>query len=121
MHGYILIDIIRRALEPWNIVDTDAKNEDAKMSFRALREAGFDVLMVNIDDVDWSESFNPFQIAIDYMQDGDIDSAKDEVAKIDCSSSWKRIWRAARRSVGPSSSINPAINYFDSALVGART
>lgn len=82
MRGYILIDIIRRALQPWNIVDTDAKNEDAKMSFRALREAGFDVLMVNIDDVDWSESFNPFQIAIDYMQDGDIDSAKDEVAKI---------------------------------------
>ena len=48
MRGYSLIDIIRRAEIKWNIVDTDAKNEDAKMSYVALRKAGYDVNLLNI-------------------------------------------------------------------------
>lgn len=80
--GYPTIDINARAEKPWNIIDTDTKNEDSKMSYRALRESGFDVLLINIDDVDWSESFNPFQLALDYVMDGDTNSAINEVGKI---------------------------------------
>lgn len=48
MRGYTLIDIIRRAEIKWNIIDTDAKNEDAKMSYKSLRTAGYDVKLLNI-------------------------------------------------------------------------
>ncbi|WP_083485558.1 type IV secretory system conjugative DNA transfer family protein [Weissella kandleri] len=82
MRGYPLIDIVRRSLQPWNIIDTDAKNEDFKMSYKALREAGFDVISLNIMDVDQSQTFNPFQLALDYAMDGDLDHAKIEVSKV---------------------------------------
>lgn len=80
--GYPLIDINSRSLQPWNIIDTDAKNEDFKMSYRALRQRNFDVKAINIDEVSNSESFNPFQLALDYAMDGDLESAKIEVSKI---------------------------------------
>jgi hypothetical protein len=47
MLGYPLIDIIRRSEDQWNIVDTDAKNEDAKMSYKPLRDAYFNVITNN--------------------------------------------------------------------------
>ncbi|GAK31554.1 type IV secretory pathway, VirD4 protein [Weissella oryzae SG25] len=82
MRGYPLIDINRRSTQPWNIVDTDAKNEDYKMSYIPLRKAGFDVHAINIMNVDESETFNPLQMALDYAMDGDLDQAQIEVAKV---------------------------------------
>ncbi|WP_288503691.1 type IV secretory system conjugative DNA transfer family protein [uncultured Weissella sp.] len=82
--GYVFIDILRRSsyeLRP-NIIDTDAKNEDAKMSFKALKAAGYDVQLLNIADPDWSESWNPFQVALNYMMDGELDKARDEAMVI---------------------------------------
>lgn len=79
--GYPSIDILRRTdlkNQP-NIVDTDAKNEDAKMSYRPLREAGYDVQLVNIQDTDWSESWNPLEVALNYAEDGEWVKATDEV------------------------------------------
>lgn len=78
--GYPSIDILRRTdpkHQP-NIVDTDAKNEDAKMSYRPLREAGYDVHLVNIQDTDWSESWNPLEVALNYAEDGEWVKATDE-------------------------------------------
>ncbi|WP_224154489.1 type IV secretory system conjugative DNA transfer family protein [Leuconostoc gelidum] len=81
MRGYTLIDIIRRAEIKWNILDTDAKNEDAKMSYKSLRTAGYDVRLLNIMDPSESESWNPLQIAMDYAFDGDWDGANTELRK----------------------------------------
>lgn len=80
--GYPLIDTLRRAEIKPNIIDTDAKNEDAKMSYTALREAGYIVELLNIADTDWSESWNPFQVALDYIMDGELDKARDEAMVI---------------------------------------
>ncbi|GLY46150.1 conjugal transfer protein [Leuconostoc lactis] len=82
MRGYPLIDILRRAEVKWNIVDTDAKNEDAKMSFQALREAGYDVRLLNIMEPSESESWNPLELAIDYAFDGDWDNVNTELSKV---------------------------------------
>ena len=82
MRGYTLIDIIRRAEVKWNILDTDAKNEDAKMSYKSLRKAGYEVKLLNIMNPSESESWNPLEIAIDYAFDGDWDSANTELRKV---------------------------------------
>jgi|GEM_PF-2244518 len=76
--GYILIDLLRRGANPPNVIDTDAKNEDGKMAFLPLKKAGFDVQLLNIADTDWSETWNPFQVALDYAKDGELDKARDE-------------------------------------------
>lgn len=76
--GYVLIDLLRRGKNPPNVIDTDAKNEDGKMSFMPLKRAGFDVQLLNIADTDWSETWNPFQVALDYALDGELDKARDE-------------------------------------------
>ncbi|MBS0949225.1 type IV secretory system conjugative DNA transfer family protein [Weissella minor] len=81
-YGYISIDLMRRAEIQPNIVDTDAKNEDAKMSYIPLRKAGYEVQLVNIQDVDWSESWNPLQTALTYAQDGEWDKARDEASVV---------------------------------------
>ena len=83
MRGYPLIDIIRRAEVKWNIVDTDAKNEDAKMSFQALREAGYDFRLLNIMEPSESESWNPLELAIDYAFDGDWDNVNAAITMFD--------------------------------------
>jgi type IV secretory pathway TraG/TraD family ATPase VirD4 len=80
--GYIFIDIMRRAEIQPNIIDTDAKNEDAKMSFIPLQKAGYEVQLLNIADTDWSESWNPFQVALNYAMDGELDKARDEAMVI---------------------------------------
>lgn len=106
MRGYPLIDIIRRAEVKWNIVDTDAKNEDAKMSFQALHEAGYDVRLLNILDPSESESWNPLELAIDYAFDGDWDNVNTELSKVvqviggsaGEESSHKDIWDSAAES-----------------------
>lgn len=76
--GYPRIDVLRRAQIKDTLVDTDAKNEDAKMSYIPLRKAGYEVQLINILDVDWTESWNPFQTALDYAIDGEWDKARDE-------------------------------------------
>ncbi|MFT8841133.1 MAG: type IV secretory system conjugative DNA transfer family protein [Leuconostoc citreum] len=106
MRGYTLIDIIRRAEIKWNIIDTDAKNEDAKMSYKSLRTAGYDVKLLNIMEPSESESWNPLEIAIDYAFDGDWDSANTELRKVvqviggssGEESSHKDIWDSAAES-----------------------
>ncbi|NEZ89041.1 type IV secretory system conjugative DNA transfer family protein [Weissella paramesenteroides] len=80
--GYIFIDIMRRAEIQPNIIDTDAKNEDAKMSFIPLQKAGYEVQLLNIADTDWSESWNPFQVALNYAMDSELDKARDEAMVI---------------------------------------
>ncbi|CUR63658.1 Type IV secretory pathway, VirD4 components [Leuconostoc inhae] len=82
MRGYTFIDILRRAEIKWNIIDTDAKNEDAKMSYKSLRSAGYDVKLLNIMNPSESESWNPLQIAMDYAFDGDWDSANTELRQV---------------------------------------
>lgn len=106
MRGYTLIDIIRRAEIKWNILDTDAKNEDAKMSYKSLRTAGYDVKLLNIMNPSESESWNPLEVAIDYAFDGDWDSANTELRKVvqviggssGEESSHKDIWDSAAES-----------------------
>ncbi|MFT8757355.1 type IV secretory system conjugative DNA transfer family protein [Leuconostoc pseudomesenteroides] len=106
MLGYPLIDIIRRSEEQWNIVDTDAKNEDAKMSYKALREAGYDVRMINIMDPSESDSWNPLQIALDYAMQGNLPQAAIEINSIvqiigntdNANGNGKDIWDSAAES-----------------------
>ncbi|GAK31049.1 type IV secretory pathway, VirD4 protein [Weissella oryzae SG25] len=80
--GYPTIDVFRRAEIQPNIIDTDAKNEDGKMSFVPLLKAGYDVSFVNIIDPNWSELWNPLQAALDYAKDGELDAARDEASVI---------------------------------------
>lgn len=80
--GYIFIDIMRRAEIQPNIIDTDAKNEDAKMSFIPLQKAGYEVQLLNTANTDWSESWNPFQVALNYAMAGELDKARDEAMVI---------------------------------------
>lgn len=74
-----LIDILSRAEKKSSMIINDPKGELYQMSYETLRKRGYNVQVLNIQKTDFSMSYNPLQIIIDYAKDGYFDEVQQEV------------------------------------------
>lgn len=63
----------------------DPKSELYKMSYQTLRKRGYVVKILNLQDTDFSVSYNPLQVVIDYANDGYFDEVQEEINKFSTS------------------------------------
>ncbi|MFD2254414.1 VirD4-like conjugal transfer protein, CD1115 family [Lactococcus formosensis subsp. bovis] len=75
----ILVDILSRAQKQSAMVIADPKGELYQMSYDTLVKRGYDVEVLNFQNMDWSMSYNPLQPAIDYAQKGYYEKVQQEV------------------------------------------
>lgn len=64
------IDIISRASIPSSMIISDAKGELYQAAYDTLRKRGFDVEVLNFQDMDFSMSYNPLELAIQAAKKG---------------------------------------------------
>lgn len=77
--GFPLIDILSRGEHKASIVDTDPKGEAYQESYELLRKRGYNVQVLNIQNTDYSMSYNPLQNAINYAKDGYLDKVQNSI------------------------------------------
>ncbi|WP_407350361.1 type IV secretory system conjugative DNA transfer family protein [Lactococcus garvieae] len=75
----ILVDILSRAQKQSAMVIADPKGELYQMSYDTLVRRGYDVEVLNFQNMDWSMSYNPLQRALDYAQRGYYEKVQQEV------------------------------------------
>lgn len=75
----ILVDILSRAQKQSAMVIADPKGELYQMSYDTLIKRGYDVEVLNFQNMDWSMSYNPLQPAIDYAQKGYFEKVQQEI------------------------------------------
>lgn len=73
------IDILSRAEVKSSFVANDPKGELYQMSYETLRKRGYNVQVLNIQDSDFSMSYNPLQNIIKYAKEGYYDEVQQEV------------------------------------------
>ena len=71
-----LIDILSRAKNKVSMVVNDLKGELNRMSYYTLKERGYDVKVINLDELNFSDSYNPLEIIIKYAKEGYYDKAQ---------------------------------------------
>ncbi|WP_335900143.1 VirD4-like conjugal transfer protein, CD1115 family [Limosilactobacillus fermentum] len=74
-----LLDILSRAEEKSSMVVNDPKGENYQMSYKTLRKRGYNVQVLNIQNTDFSMSYNPLNNIIKFAQDGYFDEVQDAV------------------------------------------
>ncbi|WP_295730203.1 VirD4-like conjugal transfer protein, CD1115 family [uncultured Limosilactobacillus sp.] len=74
-----LVDILSRAAKKASMVLNDPKGELYQMAYNILRKRGYKVEVLNIQNTDFSMSYNPLQKIIDYAKDGYFDEVQQEV------------------------------------------
>lgn len=80
-----LIDILSRAQKKSSMVVNDSKGELYQMSYETLRKRGYEVEVLNIQNPDFSMSYNPLQQIIDYAKDGYYDETQQAVNSLSSS------------------------------------
>lgn len=75
----ILVDILSRAKKQCSMVIADPKGELYQMAYDILTKRGYDVEVLNFQNMDWSMSYNPLQGAIAYAQKGYYEKVQQEV------------------------------------------
>lgn len=78
----ILVDILSRAKKQCSMVIADPKGELYQMAYDILIKRGYDVEVLNFQNMDWSMSYNPLQGAITYAQKGYYEKVQQEVDAI---------------------------------------
>lgn len=76
------IDLVSRASIPSSMVITDPKGELYQASFKTLRKRGYDVKVLNFQNMDWSLSYNPLALAIDSAKKGYYEKTQDNVKAV---------------------------------------
>ncbi|MEM5031384.1 type IV secretory system conjugative DNA transfer family protein [Limosilactobacillus fermentum] len=61
------------------MVVNDPKGENYQMSYKTLRKRGYNVQVLNIQNTDFSMSYNPLNNIIKFAQDGYFDEVQDAV------------------------------------------
>lgn len=79
------VDIISRAQQKASMVLNDPKGELYQMSYKTLRKRGYNVQVLNIQDTDYSMSYNPLEKIIEYAKDGYYDEVQDAVNSLSSS------------------------------------
>lgn len=74
-----LLDILSRAKEKSSMVVSDPKGENYQMSYKTLRKRGYNVQVLNIQDTDFSMSYNPLNNIINFARNGYYDEVQDAV------------------------------------------
>ena len=80
-----LIDILSRATKKSSMVIFDPKTETLAQSYLPLLERGYDIEVLNLSDPNYSMSYNPLQVIIDYAKDGYYDEAQQAVNSLSTS------------------------------------
>ncbi len=80
-----LIDILSRAQKKSSMLVNDSKGELYQMSYETLRKRGYEVEVLNIQNPDFSMSYNPLQQIIDYAKDGYYDETQQAVNSLSSS------------------------------------
>lgn len=79
------VDILSRAQQKASMVLNDPKGELYQMSYKTLRRRGYNVQVLNIQDTDYSMSYNPLEKIIEYAKDGYYDEVQDAVNSLSSS------------------------------------
>lgn len=79
------VDILSRAEKKSSMVVNDPKGEIYQMSYNTLRKRGYDVQVLNVQNTDYSMSYNPLQRIVDYAKDGYFDEVQDAVNSLSTS------------------------------------
>lgn len=75
----ILVDILSRAQKQSSMVIADPKGELYQMSYDTLVKRGYDVEVLNFQNMDWSMSYNPLQAALEYAKKGYYEEVQQEI------------------------------------------
>ena len=71
-----LIDILSRAKNKVSMVVNDLKVNLTVCAYYTLKERGYDVKVINLDELNFSDSYNPLEIIIKYAKEGYYDKAQ---------------------------------------------
>lgn len=80
-----LVDILSRAKKKASMAVFDPKTETLAMSYEQLRKRGYDVEVLNLDDTNFSGSYNPLAIIVQYAKTGYYDEAQEEINSLSTS------------------------------------
>jgi type IV secretory pathway TraG/TraD family ATPase VirD4 len=75
----VLVDIISRAQKLCSMILADPKGELYQMAYDTLVKRGYDVEVLNFQNMDWSMSYNPLQRAIDFAKKGYYEKVQQEI------------------------------------------
>lgn len=73
------VDILSRGSEKCSMVVNDPKGELYQMSYETLRKRGYNVQVLNLQNTDFSMSYNPLQKIISFAQEGYYDETQQAV------------------------------------------
>lgn len=82
MFVFSIIDILSRALSKTSMVVNDMKGELTRASYNILKKRGYDVEVLNLDNLNKSMSYNPLTVAIDLAKNRKYDDAQKEINSI---------------------------------------
>lgn len=74
-----LVDILSRGSEKCSMVVNDPKGELYQMSYETLRKRGYNVQVLNLQNTDFSMSYNPLQQIISFAKEGYYDETQQAV------------------------------------------
>lgn len=77
-----LIDILSRAEKQCSMMVNDPKGEMFQASMKMLESRGYQVHVLNLQNMDKSMSYNPLAIVVDYAKQGYYDEAQREANRI---------------------------------------
>ena len=77
-----LVDIISRAEVKGSMVTHDPKGELFTMSYETLRKRGYNVQVLNLDNMNRSMSYNPLAAAIEFAKRGNIEKTQQYVNSV---------------------------------------
>lgn len=78
----VLVALLARAREQSSMVINDPKGELSQMAYKFLRRMGYDVEILNLLDMNYSMSYNPLQVIIDFAQRGYYDKVQQYVRSL---------------------------------------
>ncbi|GHU39106.1 hypothetical protein FACS1894192_12110 [Bacilli bacterium] len=77
-----MLDIISRAEKQSAMIIGDPKGELYQSSYKTLRKRGYDVEVLSFQNMDWSMSYNPLALAVEYAKKGYYEDVQAQVLSV---------------------------------------
>lgn len=103
----VLIDLLSRAKKKCSMVVADPKGELFQAAFKTLRRRGYNVQVLNFKNMEFSMSYNPLALAIDYARKGYFEKVQEQVNNV-----AEAIYRKANADQG-----NGNAKYFEDTSI----
>lgn len=79
----ILFPLVDKMIEQQeSLMILDSKEEYINKYYKSLKEKNYNIVVLNLRDLDKSDGWNPIQIAYELYKDGDVDKAMDYLDKV---------------------------------------